>query len=60
MESAAEMADQGHPHVHTELRVGFIRAEVGERFINGSRRKIQPVEKLPELFTPDSALPSTS
>lgn len=60
MESAADMNDLGHPHVHTELSVGFIRAEVGERFTNDSRRKIQPVEKLPELFTPDSVLPSTS
>lgn len=59
MESVVDMGDQGHPHVHAELSVGFIPGVAEERFTNSSSRRIQVVEKLPELIIPDSALPST-
>lgn len=60
MEPAAETGAQGHPHVHAELSVGFILRVAGERFANNSRKRIQTVEPLPELFIPDAALPLTS
>lgn len=63
MESAAEMGDQGHPHIQAEFSMGFILRVVGERFTNSSRRRMAANPdggELPELFISDSALPSTS
>lgn len=60
MESATEMHNLGHSHIDTELSMSFVRAMAGETFTKSSRRRIQTVEELPELFIPDSAPSSSS